>query len=617
MKGVLGTRFMPFARGPLALAIFSAGLLAAVCLHSAMAAPLSAAARARLAAGQSVQVIVEFDGAAVDRAAAAERTRRHLTRDDAAIRTLRAQGYARIKSTVEAAVGGADARRVRDYQYLPMATWRLTSLAALSRLEAHPSVRVVHEDIVLHPDSVSDLGFINQPQTAAEGATGAGTTIAVIDGGLTTYAGGVVSDSYKNYSDFGNCSGSPPNTCRVVYNQDYYPGASTVGAHGMNVSAIALGVAAGANLAMFDVFNGGSATSTDIIDAINSILADQATYNIVVVSMSLGDGSNNASQCSNSVFAAAINSLSNAGIATVAAAGNSGSKTGLGNPACVPGVVSVGAVYNGAYGTIQWSASADSGGKCTDMSAADMVTCFSQSASYLTVLAPGTFVSAPSTSYQISGTSQATPHISGSVAVLRARYPAEPVSQTVQRLTDTGTQDTDHANSLTRARVNLLAATNEATAVTLAGSGPTQAVAGTNGTYTLTVSNAGPLIATTVQMTDTLPAGASFVSASPACSFASGQVTCAATSLASGANLTFTIVVQWTASGAVYDSAVVKSDQNDSASAGQQQVAFGTPPTSGGTGGDGPLPLWAYALLGGLVLLIAQRRLQGGAALRG
>jgi len=65
-------------------------------------------------------------------------------------------------------------------------------------------------------------------------------------------------------------------------------------------------------------------------------------------------------------------------------------------------------------------------------------------------------------------------------------------------------------------------------------------------TYTLTASNAGPATACQATVTDTLPAGVTFVSASGTgwnCSEASGTVTCTTTSLAPGDAPPITIVV--------------------------------------------------------------------------
>jgi uncharacterized repeat protein (TIGR01451 family) len=356
---------------------------------------------------------------------------------------------------------------------------------------------------------------------------------------------------------------------------------------------------------MFDVFQGTGAASSDIIDALNTVITDRSIYKIVAINMSLGDGTSNTTQCGGSVFATAIGNATNAGIVTVVAAGNSGSKTGLSDPACVPGVISVGAVYDASYGTITWQTASNTGtGQCTDASAADHVTCFSQSASYLSVLAPGSFVNAPNSTFQESGTSQATPHISGSVAVLRARYPAESLSQTVQRLQISGVTDTDTANGRATPRVNLAAAVNQGTSIALSGSGPTTASSGGTSTYTITVTNSGPLAATTVKLTDTLPAGATFKSASTGCTFTSPDVTCSIGNLAVNASMTITITVTWNTSGSVYDVATVTADQADTSS--QQTLAFGTAPV---LTTDAPLPIWTYVLLAIALLALARRSL--------
>ena len=575
----------------------AAWLLAALAAARVHADPLSAAERAELAAGRAVIAIVEFDAAAVDQAANVERTRRGRVHDDDAVLAIRAQGYAAIKRNVEAAVAGTDAQRTRDFQHLPLAVWRLSSLRALDRLSASRAVRAVHHNPTLRAISVSDLPFINQPQAAAEGAAGAGTTVAVIDGGL--------GDNYKAFSDFGACTdiATPASTCRVVYNKHYGTGTSAETVHGTNVSAIALGVAPGAKLAMFDVFNDATASGTDILSAVDDAIGLQSTYNIVAISMSLGDGgSYTSAQCVGSPLDTPFQTARDDGILPVVAAGNSGSKSGLGFPACVAGAVSVGAVYDNSYGSVPWGVPTI----CTDpTSAPDRVTCFSQSASYLTLLAPGTFVNAPSSAFQQSGTSQATPHISGAVAVLRARYPSESIAQTVQRMQDTGVRDTDPGNGQVTPRLNLLAAVNEGTALALSGTGPTQATAGGSGTYTLKITNSGPLTATNIRLVDHLPPQATPRSLPSGCTFASGTVTCIVSTLAAGSAATFSIVVNWTGTGAVSDLATVTADQTDTANS---SVVFGDPATTQTT--DAPLPPWTWALLALTIVYVGRRQLR-------
>ncbi|MEK6281956.1 MAG: Ig-like domain repeat protein [Acidobacteriota bacterium] len=75
---------------------------------------------------------------------------------------------------------------------------------------------------------------------------------------------------------------------------------------------------------------------------------------------------------------------------------------------------------------------------------------------------------------------------------------------------------------------------------------PDPVVVGNNLTYTITVTNHGPSTASNVVMTDTLPSGPSFVSATPTQGTCSGTapVICNLGSMVSGANVTVTIVVQ-------------------------------------------------------------------------
>jgi subtilisin family serine protease len=146
-----------------------------------------------------------------------------------------------------------------------------------------------------------------------------------------------------------------------------------------------------------------------------------------------------------------------AGIAVVAAAGNNGYTNGISSPACTPGAVSVGAVYSANFGGIGW-------GACTDnTTAADQVTCFSNSASFLTLLAPGALITAGGLTY--GGTSQATPFITGAAAVLRAAFPTETTDQAVARMTGHGKSVIDARNAISKPRLDLYAAAGLAATV--------------------------------------------------------------------------------------------------------------------------------------------------------
>jgi uncharacterized repeat protein (TIGR01451 family) len=73
-------------------------------------------------------------------------------------------------------------------------------------------------------------------------------------------------------------------------------------------------------------------------------------------------------------------------------------------------------------------------------------------------------------------------------------------------------------------------------------SSPAEARIGQNLTYTLTVTNNGPNVANSITVTDTLPGAVTFVSAPGECT-GTTTVTCTAASLASSANVQFTITV--------------------------------------------------------------------------
>ena len=93
---------------------------------------------------------------------------------------------------------------------------------------------------------------------------------------------------------------------------------------------------------------------------------------------------------------------------------------------------------------------------------------------------------------------------------------------------------------------------------------PAPVVAGTRLTYTLAISNFNALgSATQVRVTETLPVGVSYVSASPGCSSASGRVLCLTGSLSPSTGTAITIVVNVldTIRNSLVSTATVGSDQ--------------------------------------------------------
>ncbi len=117
--------------------------------------------------------------------------------------------------------------------------------------------------------------------------------------------------------------------------------------------------------------------------------------------------------------------------------------------------------------------------------------------------------------------------------------------------------------------------------LSIAKTGPAQMQAGTNVVYNLAVTNNGPDAATNAVVTDVLPAGTTFVSASGTgwtCNHAAGTVTCTAANLAVGpANpITLTVAVAGgTETLTLTNTASVTADQFDTAIPGSNSSTAG------------------------------------------
>jgi uncharacterized repeat protein (TIGR01451 family) len=96
---------------------------------------------------------------------------------------------------------------------------------------------------------------------------------------------------------------------------------------------------------------------------------------------------------------------------------------------------------------------------------------------------------------------------------------------------------------------------------------------GQNLTYTLSVSNAGPSMASSVVVTDSLPGNVSFVSASPGCLNQGNAITCTIGSLSAGAISNVLITIKPLTTGTLTNSATVAATPTDPDSANNSSLS--------------------------------------------
>jgi uncharacterized repeat protein (TIGR01451 family) len=428
---------------------FSQLAMAAATLPTALSDKLSR----ELDAGNPVDLIIEYDDTEIETVTKVMRNRLAKRLDNDEIRAYKVQKYKALKDQVDLPSGRRDIEDLQSYSHLPMGFKRFKSKAALVDFMARAGVKAVHINEKMHLVSTENLSLINQPLSYKLDKQGAGTSVVVIDNGV---------DYTK--SDFGSCTaiGSPA-SCKVIASIDTVTSNKFTGPrqaainhdHGTNAAGTVLGVAPASKIISYNVFDtAGGAYSNDIITAINWSINNRLDYNIVAINLSLGGSIKFTSQCNffTDWSPSPILQAKNAGISVIVAAGNGGYSDGLSSPACAPDAVSVGAVYDSNLGAITW------GTGCTNTTTApDQVVCFSNSASFLTLLAPG--VKVTSAGITLSGTSQAAPHVAGAIAVLRAAFPSETVTQIQSRLINSRVpRVTDTRNNLSFPRLDLLQA---------------------------------------------------------------------------------------------------------------------------------------------------------------
>ncbi|MCA9568274.1 MAG: S8 family serine peptidase, partial [Myxococcales bacterium] len=422
------------ARIPAALAL----ALMVSCAPDTAPESLDADAHARVDARSSTLIVHLMDddltplpGTDVHRRAAreqlAERMEDLAERADQVLRTL-----------------PADVTVVRRYASFPILALEVGSDASFRALEAHPLVVSVERESIVEAFDTQSLALIQQPAAEAAGHIGEGTSVVVIDTGADW-----------THPDFGTCTSVGSPGCRVIYAADTAPddGSRDDGGHGTNVTAIVGSVAPGADLIALDAFRGGAGWSSDILAALDWVVANEATYNVASVNMSLGAGAYT-STCTD-VYSSAIAAVRASGVSVVIASGNNAYTNAVASPACNASAITVGAVYDAPFSGIGYSSCSDGA------SVPDQVTCFSNTAPFLDILAPGAMITAGG--HTMAGTSQAAPHVAGAVAVLREAWPDATLDELEQLLLDGGDLVTDHRTGLQFPRLNVAEAADGGT----------------------------------------------------------------------------------------------------------------------------------------------------------
>ena len=366
-------------------------------------------------------------------------------------------------------LGGTGYRVAREFETVPFVALE-ASPRALEAIQRSPLAADVVEDRInkaygdepaskdlYSPNLAESSPMIQAPTMWANGFTGSGQAIAVLDTGVDSshpFLGGRVVEE-ACYSASSSCpNGSTTQTGPGSGVNCTY--AASACRHGTHVAGIAAGqgssfsgVAKGADVMSVQVFsrftgaNCGSGEdpcalsyTSDLIAGLERVYALRSTHNFSSVNMSLGGG-RFFSNCDSDASKPIIDNLRSAGIATVIASGNNGFTDSMGAPACISSAVSVGSTTE-----------------------SDAVSSFSNSASFLSLLAPGSSItsSVPGGGYAIfDGTSMATPQVAGAWALLKQQTPSASVASIVSSLQNTGlpVADTRAASGVTKPRIKI------------------------------------------------------------------------------------------------------------------------------------------------------------------
>ena len=357
-------------------------------------------------------------------------------------------------------VKGLNVRNIKRLQFHAFIAMTVDA-TALGQLLADPDVTSISEDGVIFPLLVDTASLTRANNAWAEGFRGAGQTIAVIDSGLDSthpfFAGKVVAEACFSNPDAGATTLCPNGQPEQIgsgagincsdFNIGCWHGTHVAGIAAGNygyLSASSGGMAHGARVMPIQVFQKDCSTGTcqlvstysDIMLSLEYVYSQRNAYTIAAANLSLG-GLNFSAVCDTEApgVTSVIQSLRAANIATVVAAGNAAMPNAISFPGCISEAISVGSTTK-----------------------QNAISSFSNSASFLTLLAPGSSItsSVPGGGYgYTSGTSMSAPHVAGAWATLKSAKPTATISEVLTALTSGGMPITDPRNGTTKSLIQI------------------------------------------------------------------------------------------------------------------------------------------------------------------
>ena len=334
----------------------------------------------------------------------------------------------------------------------------------LKKLVRDYRVQKIDLDLAGHMALAESTELVRARDVQAMGITGAGVVVAVFDTGIDSDHPDLADDIVGQQCFCTNADGS--GCCPGGRTEASGPGgAEDEQGHGTHVAGIITsggrvaprGMAPDADVLAVRVLDktGSAASSVQLMKAFDWVISTQPAVKIVNTSLVFGSfpGQCDAASSFTAGLAQAVNTLRARGTLTVSSAGNSGTKSEIGAPACLSGAIGVGAVYDANIGTISFG--------CTDGTTAfDKIACFSNSSSAVDLLAPGAAISSSGIGGGVAGfagTSQAAPHVAGALALLIQAKPSATTDQLETALKASGRPITD-SNGVTATRIDVKSA---------------------------------------------------------------------------------------------------------------------------------------------------------------